>query len=178
MDKFIIRRAVPDDAYGITYVNVHTWYTTYKGLMPDIFLENRLKSIDERTIKVREWIVNGINYLVAENTEKNDIVWMLIYWASRNENYPNSWEIYAIYVLKEYQKLGIGKKLFFEWINELIKLGYNDMVINVLDWNKTINFYEKYWWNVVWDRYDALGKISIHEYIMYFKNLKDILKIK
>ncbi|MBR6907948.1 hypothetical protein IKN40_05680 [bacterium] len=54
MDKFIIRRAVPDDAYGITYVNVHTWYTTYKGLMPDIFLENRLKSIDERTIKVRE----------------------------------------------------------------------------------------------------------------------------
>jgi ribosomal protein S18 acetylase RimI-like enzyme len=38
---------------------------------------------------------------------------MLSYGHSRNENYPNSGEIVAIYVLQEYQKLGIGKNLFF-----------------------------------------------------------------
>jgi GNAT superfamily N-acetyltransferase len=144
--------------------------------MPDIFLENRLKSLDERVPKVREWIVNGMKYLVAEDFENKKIVWMLIYGASRNEKYPNAWEIYAIYVLDEYQKLGIGKKLFFEWIQELLNLGYNDMIVNVLEWNKTINFYKKYWWNVVWDRNDSLGKLTIHEFVMLFENLKEIIK--
>ena len=100
---------------------------------------------------------------------------MFIFWASRDENYKNSWEINAIYVLDDYQKLGIGKKLFFEWIKELIKLGYNDMIINVLEWNKTIDFYKKFWWKVAWDRYDSIGKIQIHEYVMFFENLKAIV---
>ena len=175
MDKYIIRKAVPDDAYWIVYVNVHTWYTTYKWLMPDAFLESRINAIDERTEKARELIKNWAHYLVVEDSETKEIIWMLIFWASRDENYKNLWEINAIYVLDNYQKLGIGKKLFFEWIKELIKLGYNDMIINVLEWNKTIDFYKKFWWKVAWDRYDSIGKIQIHEYVMFFENLKAIV---
>jgi ribosomal protein S18 acetylase RimI-like enzyme len=37
---------------------------------------------------------------------------MLSYGKSRDENYPNDGEIYAFYILQEYQNLGIGKKLF------------------------------------------------------------------
>lgn len=174
MEKFIVRKATPDDAYWISYVNVHTWYTTYKWLMPDIILENRLKNLDEKAIKTREIIENGGNYLVAENTETKEIVWMLIYWASRNEDYSNAWEIIAIYVLKQYQKLWIGKKIFLAWINELIKLWYKDMVIDVLKWNKTINFYKKYGWKTVWERYDEFGDFKLHENILLFENIESI----
>ena len=72
----------------------------------------RINSIDEKTEKVRELIENDGKYLVAENTQTKEIIWMLIYWPSRNPEYPNSWEINAIYILPEYQKLGIGKKYF------------------------------------------------------------------
>ena len=174
MKNFLLRKAIPDDAYWICFVNAHTWYTTYKWLIPDKFLENRINSIEEKAEKVRELIKNGGKYLVVENTDKKEIIWMLIYWPSRNQNYPNSWEINAIYILPEYQKLGIGKKLFLAWIGELIKLWYNDMIINVLKWNNAINFYKKYGGVVVWERSDEIGEIIIYEDILYFENIESI----
>lgn len=174
MEKFLIRKALPDDAYGISFVNVHTWYATYKWLIPDKFLEMRINSIDERAAKTREFIKNNGRYLVVENIETKEIIWMLIYWPSRNEDYPSSWEINAIYILPEYQKLWLGKNLFLAWIDELIKLWYKDMIINVLKWNNAINFYKKYWGRVVWDRYDEVGKIKLHENIMYFEDIESI----
>ena len=100
MENFLVRKAVPGDAYGINYVNAHTWYATYKWLMPDDFLEMRVNSIDERTEKTRKLIEDGGKYLVVENTQTKEIVGMMIYWPSRNEDYPNSWEINAIYLAR------------------------------------------------------------------------------
>ena len=174
MEKFLVRKAVPDDAYGISFVNAHTWYNTYKWLIPDKFLEMRVNSINERAIKTREFIENNGRYLVVENTETKEIVWMSIYWPSRNEDYPNSWEIMAIYILREYQKLWLGKKLFLAWIDELIKLWYKDMIINVLKWNNAINFYKKYGWTVVWERSDEIWKITIYEDILYFDDIESV----
>jgi ribosomal protein S18 acetylase RimI-like enzyme len=99
---------------------------------------------------------------------------MMIYWPSRNEDYPSSWEINAIYILPEYQKLWLGKKLFLAWIDDLTKLWYKDMIINVLRWNNAINFYKKHGGKVIWERFDNIGKITIHEDIMYFENIKSI----
>ena len=171
MEKFKIRNAITIDAYWIAFVNAHTWYTTYKWLIPEKILKARIDSINERAEKTREFIERGKNYLVAENLWTGEIIWMLSYWPSRNEEYPNSWEINAIYVLPQYQKLGVGKKLFFTWIDKLIKLWYKSMIINVLKWNNAINFYEKYWWKVVWEKFDKSGWIVLHEDIMFFNNL-------
>lgn len=137
-------------------------------------LETRINTIDERTEKTREFIENGKDYLVVENNETHEIIWMSVYWPSRNENYPNSWEIYAIYILKEYQKLWLGKKLFTAWINELIKLWYNDMIINVLKWNNAIDFYKKYGGQIVWKKSDQFGVVTLEEYILFFEDIKSI----
>lgn len=121
MKKFLVRKAKSDDAYWIAYVNAHTWYTTYKWLMPEKLLQTRIDTIDERAEKVHDGIINWVNYLVVENLESKEIVWMSIFWKSKNEEYPDSWEIYAIYILKEYQKLWLGKNLFFYGIECLIE---------------------------------------------------------
>ena len=102
---------------------------------------------------------------------------MSIYWNSRNDNYPDSWEIYAIYILKDYQKLWLGKRLFFAGIECLIEKWYKDMIINVLDWNPTINFYKKYGGVVVWEWTFQAGKNLMKEKIMFFENIADILKM-
>ena len=174
MENFIVRKATVNDAYWIAYVNAHTRYSTYKWLIPDKILKMRIDSIDERTEKTREFIENGKDYLVVENNETHEIVWMSIYWPSRNENYPNSWEIYAIYILKKHQKLWLGKKLFSAWINELIKLWYNDMIINVLKWNNAIDFYKKYGGQIVWEKSDQVGAFTLKEYILFFNDIKSI----
>ena len=174
MQKFSIRKANVDDAYGITYVNVYTWKTTYKWLMPDFLIENRIKNIDTRVEKMREIIKETWTHLVLEDVETKKIIWMLSYCPSRNQDYPNSWEIMAIYVLKEYQRLWLGKKLFFAWINELIKLWYNDMIINVLKWNNAIDFYKKYGGQIVWEKSDQVGAFTLEEYILFFEDIKSI----
>ena len=174
IENFAVRKAMPSDAYWIAFVNAHTWYETYKWLVPEKVLKARIDSINERAEKTREFIENGKNYLVVENLETKEIIWMLIYWLSRNEAYPNSGEIMAIYVLPQYQKLGLGKKLFLAWINELINLWYNDMIINVLKWNNAINFYKKYGGKIVWEKSDQFGKKTLYEDIMHFDNLASI----
>ena len=174
MEKFFVRKAKVDDAYWICFVNVHTWYTTYKWLMPEFILKKRIKTIDEKAEKVRENIANGENYLVVENTETSKIIWMSIYWPSRNEKYSQSGEIYALYILKDYQKLGIGKKLFLAWISELVNLWFNSMIINVLEWNNAINFYKKYGWKIILEKYDKCGKVMIKEFILFFEDIKSI----
>lgn len=174
MQKFSVRKANADDAYWIAYVNAQTRYSTYKWLIPEKILETRTNSIQERTEKTREFIANGKNYLVIENNETHEIVWMSIYWPSRNENYPNSGEIYAIYILKEYQKIWLGKKLFIAWIKGLIKLWYNDMIINVLKWNNAIDFYKKYGAQIVWEKSDQVSAFTLEEYILFFDDIKSI----
>ena len=96
------------------------------------------------------------------------------YGKSRNEEYPESGEIYSIYILEEYQGLGLGKKLFMIGINELINEGYNTMILNVLNGNNTIKFYEKYCGKKVGEKRDNFGDTILTESIMHFDNLEDI----
>jgi hypothetical protein len=42
--------------------------------MPEFLLKKRIKTIGEKTGKVRENIANGENYLVVENTETKEII--------------------------------------------------------------------------------------------------------
>lgn len=174
MEKYLIRKASIDDAYWIAFVNVHTWRSAYQWLIPEKILETRIQSINEMAVELQKSLKKWTTYLVAENVEKNKIIWILCYSSSRNNQYANSWEICSIYLLHEYQKLGIGKKLFMAWIKELVNMWYKDMILNVLEWNKTITFYEKYWWKIVGERYEQFGKKTLKEYIMFFDNIRDL----
>ena len=173
MDNIIIRQALSSDAEGIVYVNTYTWLTTYKGLLSDKILNNRLNTMKERTIKLAKAIEEKDNTYVA--TINNKVVGFVTYGKSRNDKYEDSGEINAIYVLEEYQKLGIGKALFFKAIERLINLGYQSMMLNVLEGNNTINFYKKYGGENIDNRYDYFGEDLIKENIMYFDNIDKIV---
>ena len=61
-----------NDAYGISYVSAHSWNETYKGLLPDDYLESRIKSIPDKFAYIWE-IITDINHLrmgVAANILK------------------------------------------------------------------------------------------------------------
>lgn len=49
------------------------------------------------------------------------------------------------------------------------------MIINVLEWNPTIDFYKKYGWTIVWERYDQFGKVMLKEFVLFFKDIKSIV---
>lgn len=170
--KFIIRKAKLEDAKDIAYVNTYTWLTTYKGLMPDELLEERVKTIDDRVPKIINAIKTKDNFYVA--LVDNKVVGIMSYGKSRNQEYMDAGEIKSIYILKDYQGLGLGKSLFMTGIKELLNMGFNSMILNVLEGNGAILFYQKYSGKKVSEKIDDFGGTILKENVMYFDNLEDI----
>lgn len=107
----IIRDMVEKDYEQKGYIHFKSWNETYKRLMDSKYLE---KHSLERCINIAKKYPE--NTLVAEY--KNEIVGFAAYNKSSDSDDQRG-EVYAIYVLKDYQKLGIGKALMDECIKRL-----------------------------------------------------------
>lgn len=164
---FEIRKAIPDDALGITIVNVYTWKTAYTGLIPDELIDARIDELKYLAKKRRKDIENNDNFIVA--SIGNTIIGFCSYGNSRNESFMDSGEINALYVLHGFQGDGIGKELFLATTKELKHLGYSSVIINCLQGNSSIEFYKHMGGNVVSKRKDKIKGKLITEDIIYIK---------
>ena len=137
-----IRKAKSSDAKEIIEVNVKTWLTTYSGIMPEQALKNKVDNMEESIKKCEKTVEDDDNVLVAIKDGK--IVGVVSYGKSRftNDN-ENAGEIYSLYVLKEYQRQGIGKKLFFVAKNILNRQGYKNIIVTCIVENPANEFYKK-----------------------------------
>lgn len=138
-DLMKIRKAVLSDAQNIAIVHVDSWRTTYKGIVSDEFLTNL--SYEERKRLWENVIPNG-NVFVAEN-EEGQIVGFSSGGKERTGKYKKyDGELYAIYILKEYQGKGLGKELIQPIINDLKNSNINSMLVWVIEDNNARYFYE------------------------------------
>lgn len=174
--KIEYRFANEDDAYGIEFVAAHSWKSTYTGFMPEEYLDNRIKNIDANKEKTKEFLKNTNTYLVA--TVDSNIVGICHYQDSKNEKYKDSGLLGAIYVLEDYQRLGIGKELFKRAITGLIEMGYNSMYLECLKGNDTIDFYTKYDGRITEEVDYPIKDFEVKAEIVVFDDLKSILSNK
>ncbi|WP_340007202.1 GNAT family N-acetyltransferase [Paenibacillus sp. FSL K6-0276] len=137
-----IREATSSDIDGIAYVHAESWKTTYKGLISDEFL-------DKITVEARRklWIRNfetpnkdEVMY-VAEN-EAGTIIGFANGGARREPDLYDA-ELYALYLLKEYQGKGLGKLLIRSVAQNLMEKKYSSFMTWVLVGNPAIDFYHK-----------------------------------
>ncbi|WP_026673724.1 GNAT family N-acetyltransferase [Alkalihalobacterium bogoriense] len=141
MDKelFKIRKAVTTDAKGIGKVHVDSWKTTYANIVPDDYLRNLTYERREQ-VWLNEIPNSGV--YVAENNE-GEIVGFSSGGKERSGKYNGyDGELYAIYILKEYQGKGIGKALLKQIVDEIKGMGLNSMLVLVLKDNISRLFYE------------------------------------
>ncbi len=141
MNKTLIRPAVPVDVGAIARVHLSSWQTTYRGLMPDQILDNLSFSLR------RDWWKN-----VLSDPRKMEVVVAEVYgrivgfanYGVERENDPiYRGELYALYILKDYQKKGIGCALMKASAQGLLERGMCNMLVWVLSTNPARGFYEK-----------------------------------
>lgn len=175
MNNFTItyRKATISDAYGIEYVAAHSWKETYKGYMPDEYLENRIHTIEQKIERATNLLKNTNTYYVAE--VNNKVVGILHYKESQNDNYKDYGYLESIYVLKDYQGKGIGKELFKIAIKGLIDMGYNKMYLECLQGNDTINFYKKYGGKVINTVDFPIKDFTVKADIVEFIDIKELI---
>ncbi|OIK10663.1 GNAT family N-acetyltransferase [Bacillus sp. MUM 13] len=134
-----IRKAELTDAKGIAKVHVESWKITYADIIPDRYLNNLVYEGREKLWK--ENIPNS-EVFVAEN-EEGEIVGFSSGGKERSGKYPDyKGELYAIYILKEYQGNGLGKLLIKAIVQELHKNNFPSMIVLVLADNPSRLFYE------------------------------------
>lgn len=139
----IIREANISDALAIAKVNVDTWRTAYRGIVPDEhlaklaypdrekFVVDFLKKKDDKT------------FIFVAEKEPDQIVGYAAGGPERSGNALFQGEIYAIYIFQGYQHQGIGQLLIKEVVKKLNQVGINSMLIWVLAESPYRRFYEK-----------------------------------
>lgn len=121
----VIRDMNENDFEQKGYVHFKAWQETYKGLMEDRYLESHTL---EKCIRIAKKFPE--NTLVAVYDEK--VVGFAAYEKASIDEVLG--EVKAIYILKKYQNLGIGKALMQECLKKLVH--HEHIIVWVLSSNK------------------------------------------
>lgn len=165
----IVRKALPADASGIARVHVDSWRTTYRGIIPDSVLDNL--SVEKRENHWKQDLRQGKNWtFVAENTE-GEIVGFACSGPERTQAYGYDGELYAIYLLREYQRQGIGRRLVRSAAQALVANGSRSLLVWVLAENPSRRFYEALGGEKVAEKPVTIGEATLQEIAYGWKNL-------
>lgn len=142
MENFAVRHAAIDDAAGIARVRAESWRHAYRGIVPDAYLD--AIDVDEWAERQRRNMEQQAEQLLSLVAEYQDLVvgWVA---AGPNREAPHDYagELYAIYLLPEYQRRGIGSALTTATARWLTDQGMDSMLLWVLEENHPARrFYE------------------------------------
>ncbi|HZO73234.1 MAG TPA: GNAT family N-acetyltransferase [Ktedonobacteraceae bacterium] len=138
----IIRPARVEDALGIAHVHIDSWRTTYKGMVPDDYLanlsyernaQNRTRILGDPETKTRMYVAQDdtgriVGFVNGGPERENDPIYKS--------------ELYAIYLFKECQGRGLGRRLTQALVEGLLSDGMYAMLVWVLADNPSRRFYE------------------------------------
>ncbi len=154
--KLMVRPAVVGDAREIARIRIITWRDAYKGIMPQEILD--AFDLEKESQRWQEGLENfppERGAFIAELAEEDGRRVTAGYCfcgpeRSQDPEYPA--ELYAIYVLPEYHRLGAGRALVREAAKFLAGHGYERMIIYVLKENAPSRKF-----------YEALGGVAVRE---------------
>lgn len=167
-----IRQATINDAAGIAKVHVDCWRTTYRGVVSDEYLA-QLNDVNRSKIWQSILDKSTAGIFVAEDDE-GYITAFASCGANRQAN-GFAGELYAIYILKEHQRRGIGKFLFDKVASYLLGHNMRSMMVCVLKDNSANAFYGKMGGVLVEEKLIPIGKQQLPALIYGWRELTNIV---
>ena len=168
----LIREAEAGDAAAIANVHVASWRTTYRGLLPDDFLESL--SPAQYTERWRRTLDDSSSRVyVAENAE--GVIGFASGGRERAGETGYRGELYAIYLLRDAQGHGHGSRLVQAVVGGLRELELPDMIVWVLRENAFARrFYERLGGVYVREQPITIGSTLLSEVSYGWRRLGDV----
>ena len=163
--QYLIRESKKSDSYDIMHVVTLAWNETYKGIVPDAFLNELKQNEMERAQNHYNEFDKDINKELVLEVD-NKIVGFVRYGKSEDKNFTNCGEIIALYILKKYHGYGYGKELVKEAKSRLKNMGFNSMIIACLKGNPSNEFYKHIGGKYVKDR--LFVRLNLQENVYFF----------
>ena len=141
-----IRDANIADATGIADVHVQTWQSTYAGVLPDEYLVSL--SVGRHAVMWHKWLANRRpkHHATVAVGDDGEIVGFASCGGVRGGNQAGGkgqvGEIFTLYVLPDFQGLGLGRGLVTRSFAALAGDACDSAIIWVLEANPSRFFYE------------------------------------
>jgi len=136
-----IRRSRQADARAMARIYVQSWHETYMGIVPAGYLS---------TMTVSGFVPMFLNEIrngrtISYIAEKPGVgaVGFISGGPERQSDCIYEGEIYSLYVLNQYQKMGLGSRLVARLAEQFDKRGLYSLLVWVLKQNPSRKFYEK-----------------------------------
>ncbi|NRA62830.1 MAG: GNAT family N-acetyltransferase [Pseudobacteriovorax sp.] len=154
--EFKIRYAVTADATGIGSVHIDSWRETYTGIVPETHLATLSKENSQKmwtTIIGQPKPDSFVKVAVADD----QIVGFVSCGRARDKDLAYEGEVYAIYLRKQFQGLGIGKAMFQSTMEGLRERSMGTFYLWVLADNPTVAFYRAQGGRLGGDKVEEIG---------------------
>jgi GNAT superfamily N-acetyltransferase len=137
----LVREAGEADAPAIARVNVASWRSTYRDILPASLLASLSATEQTRRWAERLGPFRDRNVAVVAE-EQGRVVAYASGGAERGGDPDYLGELYAIYILKTHQRRGIGARMVAQIAGRLHERGFETMLVWVLRDNPSRAFYE------------------------------------
>lgn len=141
-----LRRATVLDAEAIATIRIEGWRSTYRGMIPDSYLDDM--DMSENVLHWRAILQalpskeDALCVYVAVSDD--EIVGFVSAMKLAEPKLGKEGEINAIYIRPQWQRCGIGKRMMHKAARSLQAMGCQSCVIWVIDGNaQARNFYEE-----------------------------------
>ena len=163
--KFNIEKVEKKDCLALAKFITKTWNETYRGIVNDEFLDRLKTTESERGSRFIDNFdeKNNMQYIIKNDSEI--IGFSKLFKCSDEKNI----ELQSLYVLKKYQKKGLGKKLIQKAFEEAKKLGYRQIIIGCLENNNANEFYKKMGCKFINKREFKLPNQTLYENVYEYK---------
>jgi GNAT superfamily N-acetyltransferase len=156
-----VRAAAVSDAAAIARVHVIGWRTTYRGIVPDGYLD-RLSTLQKRSWW-EGYLADPEICTVVGDDETEGVVGF----ASGAEG-----ELYALYVVPGHQRRGLGRLLVGEIARHLREAGATSLHVWALERNPCIDFYRRLGGRVIAKKSIVLDGVELQELAFGFADLR------
>ena len=172
-----IREAKLEDAAAIAKVHFDCWQTTYPGLLPKEYIAKRTYKKRLRNWQQRLNINNKAkaDYFTYVAEVAGKIVGFVDGGLVRGDSTIYTGEIYALYILKAYQRRGIGRSLVRVIASILFELGLTSAIVWVLENNPAVNFYQSLSGQVVERKTIKIGNEEFIEIAYGWRNIQILI---
>jgi GNAT superfamily N-acetyltransferase len=135
------REATVADSYEVAQVHVQSWRDSFAGLVPQPFLDSM--SVEQRAKAFASRATDGFYKMFLAEARGRGVVGFMDIGKPRDSRPSYEAELYAIYILKEFQRQGIGQELFNLGVEAAVANGMNSMYLLALEVSPYKSFYEK-----------------------------------
>ncbi len=168
-EKIVYRKANVKDALAVAKVHVESWRKSFAGIVPQAFLDNL--TVEKREQAFRQRFGDANYKMFVAETAKDEIVGFADFGAARESDFAFEAELYAIYLLREFQGKGIGENLFRLCQKEMSADGFDSMYLIALEVSPYKSFYEKMGGKIVGRGNHFLLLVEYKTVIYGWKNL-------